>query len=1148
MSKVIEVIKSFKYSVNIKDDFLDAQKLNGFFATQKNSEFIFRTLETIRNGNNKAILLSGAYGTGKSFLVSIIAAFLSGKLKIDSDLQELKSKLVSHDDSYQKILNQVRNKKYLIVFPDDSFASFSQAICLGITEVIHSENLPIVLNSTFDGIIQRISRWENEHPVFYTALLEALKEKRWTISKLLKKLKLFDPVAYRIFEEIYPLILGGEKFVPLGNANNITAVMRDFEQAVKAVGYDGVLYIFDEFGRFLENNIESLDVKQIQDAAEYCNSGTDSSLVLISHKDIFQYSQRIHNEFQRDEWEKVSGRFAKTHLLYEENNILTIIESILKKHPTIFRKLITKNRKIVDEQVEALERLAIHSPEQALKGFYPLNYVTAIMLPKLSQRLAQNERTLFAFLCGNEPLAFNNIFVNDDKSFCLLAPDVLYDYFEDNFLFLGTDSREYKVYLNARTIIKTLASNSNDLKLVKILTLFYLLNEFNELPPNHQFLCFASGLSEKEFQSSLSRLQQKGAIAYRKHLDRYILSQDIDFNIDADIARELADFENLDYSTILEQYIPQNVEYPVEYNYEYKITRYFSRHFVDVSSLGNIDDYFADKVQDGVIFYVTNFSKEKKFLERLRDASKLFADAIFICPSDNSFQVHDTLARLEALSRIEGKDDTFRSSTVAKEELTHYRDELTNYIENRVARTWSSTNSLQIIYYGESHTATTPKEYQHELSSFLQRKYSLFTHTFIVNYELITKAKLTVPIKNARKEILRAIMNGILGQEYFKSTGAANSIARITLLNTHIWRDGNIDFTGTRFETLANDIAMYLEGAPRSYADIITYFASNQSKYGFRAGTMSFFMGFFLLCNRNNILISYENAEVSINEDILDVLEGSPEKYIITLFQIPEEARAHLQNLLDNPFIGRFVGNEGQNRDITILLYEAFKKLVFSLPKILFTAHPPQTTVPLARLITGLEANNSKNFFFQRLPRLYNSDDWVIITNTWSEDVQRIMLASEVYTEQIRSLTREAIAQTNQQLGLCITAWKRGLSPEQQRRLETSSLPWQIDGHFAEDELLRQTTSAVRGGIDLYQWRSMDDILDYNNALITEIQTIIEGHPTLNFDAPVQLSELGRMLKQKLRTDIEAFKGISLQEIQNAIIQLIQELSLGRNK
>ena len=289
MSKVIEVIKSFKYSVNIKDDFLDAQKLNGFFATQKNSEFIFRTLETIRNGNNKAILLSGAYGTGKSFLVSIIAAFLSGKLKIDSDLQELKSKLVSHDDSYQKILNQVRNKKYLIVFPDDSFASFSQAICLGITEVIHSENLPIVLNSTFDGIIQRISRWENEHPVFYTALLEALKEKRWTISKLLKKLKLFDPVAYRIFEEIYPLILGGEKFVPLGNANNITAVMRDFEQAVKAVGYDGVLYIFDEFGRFLENNIESLDVKQIQDAAEYCNSGTDSSLVLISHKDIFQY-------------------------------------------------------------------------------------------------------------------------------------------------------------------------------------------------------------------------------------------------------------------------------------------------------------------------------------------------------------------------------------------------------------------------------------------------------------------------------------------------------------------------------------------------------------------------------------------------------------------------------------------------------------------------------------------------------------------------------------------------------------------------------------------------------------------------------------------------------------------------------------------
>ena len=82
----------------------------------------------------------------------------------------------------------------------------------------------------------------------------------------------------------------------------------------------------------------------------------------------------------------------------------------------------------------------------------------------------------------------------------------------------------------------------------------------------------------------------------------------------------------------------------------------------------------------------------------------------------------------------------------------------------------------------------------------------------------------------------------------------------------------------------------------------------------------------------------------------------------------------------------------------------------------------------------------------------------------------------------------------------------------------------------------------------MYQWRSADDILDYNNALITEIQTIAEGHPTLNFDAPVQLSELGRMLKRKLRADIEAFKGLTLQEIQNAIIQLIQELNQGRNE
>ena len=55
----------------------------------------------------------------------------------------------------------------------------------------------------------------------------------------------------------------------------------------------------------------------------------------------------------------------------------------------------------------------------------------------------------------------------------------------------------------------------------------------------------------------------------------------------------------------------------------------------------------------------------------------------------------------------------------------------------------------------------------------------------------------------------------------------------------------------------------------------------------------SFVLGFFLLQNKENILVSYDNAEVPLSEDILDVLETAPDKYNISLLQIPEGAREY---------------------------------------------------------------------------------------------------------------------------------------------------------------------------------------------------------------------------------------------------------------
>lgn len=1145
MSKLIEVIKSFKYSVNVKDDYRNIQKLNGFFATKTNADYLLKTCETIVASNNKALMLSGAYGTGKSFLTAIIAAIVSGKFNFNTDFKELKSKLDALDGDYAKSLSRFSSKKYVIVFPDDSFADFSQAICLGITSAIEEYKLDIVLNSTYHGIVQRIERWEKTHPAFYDSLEEALAEKCWTVKKLLKSLNDFSYDAFLLFQEIYPQIMAGEKFIPLGSSHNITSIMRDFETEVRNIGFDGVLYIFDEFGRFLENNISSIDVKEVQDAAEYCNSGRNSSLLLVSHKDIFQYSQRLHNDSLRDEWEKVSGRFSKTHLLYEESNILSIIEAILKKRPTVFKRFVTSHKEICDYYTELLEDISVQSPEQTFNIFYPLNYVSALMLPKLSQRLAQNERTLFSFLCGNEVFALSNVFKNDSSCFQLITPDYLYDYFEDNFIFLGTTSREYKIYLNARTIIKALAADTNDAKLVKTLALFYLLNEYNELPPNRQFLLFASGLTVDEFDASISRLQEKGYIAYRKHLDRFILSQDIDFNIDASLAKILPEPNNMDYLVTLAKYTNLPVEFPVEYNFTYKITRFFTRKFIDISKLTQLEGAFSDTIGDGIIFYVTNFENVTDVKDKLLTASSIYRNAIFVCAELKRFDAEDALVRLEALSRLEGLDDTFKLSSVAREELEHYRSELTEYVEARVEKTWNIHKNLCLIFHGKSCTSHNVEEYQNYLNAFLENRYPYFKKEFIINYELVNKSKLTIPVKAARKEIFKKVIAQDWNDEYFESTGAANSIARILVKNTNIWDGNHFDCANSRFSELFNDLKKLLSERAISYEDIMLHFSSNSSPYGFRSGVFSFILGFFLLQNKENILVSYDNAEVPLSEDIIDVLETSPDKYNVSLLQIPEDAREYLQKLANTPIFSFFIEDTKNDKDIPVLLYEGFKKLIFSLPKIIFTERNPETYVPLTKLISGLDSNNSKTFFFQRLPRLYKSSDWNLIATTWFKDIQIILQARDTFIEQIRNLTKNALNSHDAQLGVCIAKWKKTLNQAQLERIMSSVLPWQKDGALDEQELLRQTTSAIRGGIDYTQWRSNEDIYDYNISLRAEIDTIAEGSPALNIDTQVVLTDLGEVLKKKLLADIEAFKGISQQEVQNVIVRLLQDLNKG---
>ena len=113
MSKMISVASGFQYSVNIGYDLNNDDKLKNFIPTRSALELLEDILLSTRNNStDRARVLIGAYGKGKSHIVLTIMAMLMKRdlslfektlPKINDDL-ELQSCVKNYYDSENKIL------------------------------------------------------------------------------------------------------------------------------------------------------------------------------------------------------------------------------------------------------------------------------------------------------------------------------------------------------------------------------------------------------------------------------------------------------------------------------------------------------------------------------------------------------------------------------------------------------------------------------------------------------------------------------------------------------------------------------------------------------------------------------------------------------------------------------------------------------------------------------------------------------------------------------------------------------------------------------------------------------------------------------------------------------------------------------------
>ena len=173
---------------------------------------------------------------------------------------------------------------------------------------------------------------------------------------------------------------------------------------------DRIVIIWDEFGRHLENIIaegQAANLYDLQTVAEFASRSQEMpiTLSLLLHQSLMNYAGKVPQSIRR-EWKKIEGRFNTISYIDDSKEIYQFLGQIISNIRTIAP---SKNRtgnwdRNRETSISEIRQLGMFADIQAveltelLSRAYPLEPLAFCLLPKISSRVAQHERTLFTFL------------------------------------------------------------------------------------------------------------------------------------------------------------------------------------------------------------------------------------------------------------------------------------------------------------------------------------------------------------------------------------------------------------------------------------------------------------------------------------------------------------------------------------------------------------------------------------------------------------------------------------------------------------------------------------------------------------------------------------------------------------------------------
>lgn len=925
LKEKIKVAKNFQYSVNVGFDLGNKEKIKEFIPTTAALDIMEDLiLSTANSSTDRARILIGAYGKGKSHIILVVLSLLSGK--DPEQFQDLLLKIKDYNnDLYNYTLNYIESgTKLLPVIIQGGNTSLAQSFLVALQQALEAEGLDDIMPEThFKSAIERINVWKENYPDTYRKFINIINQ---PANEFLLRLAEFDVEAYEQFVSIYPTLTSGSAFNPFFGFDVIeiyTAVV----EKLRTKGYHGIFVLYDEFSKFLETGITKIspvDIKLLQDFAEMCNrsEGNQIHLLLISHKEIANYIDKLPKQ-KVDGWRGVSERFKHIEVQHNYSQLYEIIASVIQKDSKFFSDFFNRNLSVFQEIEGAFANESMFSElnEEEFKtkiiyGCYPLHPVTTFILPRLSEKIAQNERTLFTFLSAPHKYTLSAYIETIGCDFPIVTPDYLYDYFEPLFKQEVYTSDIHKTYTLASTILAKLEPDSLESKIIKTIALIHIVGQYEKLPPLPTIISntFSINVGAPKVAKVLSDLCEKQYLIYLKKSNNYLRLKN---SVGIDIGRRVSELKDEIKRThslkkILSDVSFDNYLYPTSYNDENEIIRYFDFSFIEGSELLSVNDWnkkISDINGDGVVYGIIPQNNEEiiEIRKALLDKTACHERIVFVLPTQKK-EIEDAVYEYQALKKL--KEENLGDESLV-EELEIYLEDLEEVLHRFIsAYLRPELREAEYYYMGKKHPIYRKTQVSQLLSKICQ---NIYTQMPVIKNEVINKDILSSVAINSRSKVI----NGLLSNELQPNLGLTGTgqdifIMRSTLVNKGILVEKDylvqLRISGNEDEKIQNVLNVISEffmfaskGRKTNFGQLYVKLTSPEYHIGLKKGVIPIYIAAVLHHYKQHLVVVRNNRELDITAELLNSINENPTEYMVYL-ENWNQAKADYINALEQIF------------------------------------------------------------------------------------------------------------------------------------------------------------------------------------------------------------------------------------------------------